>query len=250
MDFNDVDDREGFLKLIGEEVQRRLRISPDEVLFAEAIRAVTVAMTGDSTEADYMMDSADDIFWAACTATIAETQYEIGGADTVCVVEFGDGLAFLAFDSNSFRDRGHIIIEEVDPADKDSIRRQAVQELFMGGGETLGMTPSQISVDSDDTEAHVRSVMQVLLGHVDLGEAVIPDGELERYDLVNAYLDEVLWNRHELDGTIQVDDADESSGMRLSELLGLDDKSIAADLDRIEKELRGLREELGDSDAL
>jgi hypothetical protein len=42
---------------------------------------------------------------------------------------------------------------------------------------------------------------------------------------------------------------DEASGMLVSELVDLDDQAIAADLDRIETELRGLREELGDSGA-
>jgi hypothetical protein len=41
---------------------------------------------------------------------------------------------------------------------------------------------------------------------------------------------------------------DEASGMLIADLLGLDDRSIATDLDRIESELRGIREELGDSD--
>jgi hypothetical protein len=42
--------------------------------------------------------------------------------------------------------------------------------------------------------------------------------------------------------------SDYAHGMLLSELLGLDGDSIAADLDRIEVELRRLREELGDGD--
>jgi hypothetical protein len=42
--------------------------------------------------------------------------------------------------------------------------------------------------------------------------------------------------------------SDHAHGMLLSELLGLDGDSIAADLDRIEAELRRLREELGDGD--
>jgi hypothetical protein len=39
---------------------------------------------------------------------------------------------------------------------------------------------------------------------------------------------------------------DEASGMLISDLLGLDDRSIATDLDRIETELEALREELDD----
>ncbi|MEA3510242.1 MAG: hypothetical protein U9R51_02285 [Actinomycetota bacterium] len=248
MYFEDIDDKEGLLRLLGEETKRRLDAGQYEVEFALVVWAVGESMALDDSEFDDLMDSTDDIFSAAWTDTVAEAEYEIGGADTVCVVEFGEGLTFLAFDRNEIRDRGHIIVGEVDPADKDSIRRQAVHELFMGAGETLGMTPSEISVDSDDTEAHVRRVMQALLGHVDLGLAVIPEGKLERYALVDAYLDEVLSNRRELGGTIQVGDADESTGMLLSELLGLDDKSIAGDLDRIETELRALREELGRGD--
>ncbi len=41
---------------------------------------------------------------------------------------------------------------------------------------------------------------------------------------------------------------DEASGLLISDLLGVDDRSITADLDRIETELRGLRDQIGDTD--
>jgi hypothetical protein len=45
-----------------------------------------------------------------------------------------------------------------------------------------------------------------------------------------------------------IDVSDQAPGMLLSDLLGLDGDSMAADLDHIVAELRGLREELGDDD--
>jgi hypothetical protein len=45
-----------------------------------------------------------------------------------------------------------------------------------------------------------------------------------------------------------MDVSNQAPGMLLSDLLGLDGDSMAADLDRIVAELGGLREELGDDD--
>ncbi|MCL1595374.1 MAG: hypothetical protein M3132_13575 [Actinomycetia bacterium] len=235
---------------MGEEIERQLDAGGSEVLLFDVLWAVCDAMNLEGSDHSELMDSDSDIFQAAWTDTVVVMEYEIGGEDVACVVEFGDGLAFLAFDRNPFRDREHLFVSQVDPADRDSIRSQAVDEMFVGAGETLGMTPSGITVDSDDTKVHMRWALQHVLGGVerpDLDLLEVPEDTQERYALVDAYLDEVLWNRREPGGTIGASDADEGSGMLLSELLRLDDKSIAADLDRIEMKLRKLHEELEDN---
>ena len=75
--------------------------------------------------------------------------------------------------------------------------------------------------------------MSIGLGDVpDLG---IPSGasETERNTAIDAYLTEIVPRYG----------PDEATGMLLSDLLGLDDRSIGADLDRVQAELRKCRQE-------
>jgi hypothetical protein len=243
MYFDDLEDRAGFLKMVGKEITRRFATDHDEVLLADALLDVGLSLTGDLAEAEDLLDSTNEVFLATSTRCIAGTHYEIGSGDDACLLEFGDGLAFLAFDSNEDRDRQHLIVAEVDPSDVEALRSFAVSELFFGAGATIGMTPSEIWVDSEETEIEVRKAMLRLVGQTDgpnLGLASIPTGEA-RQAVVDAYLDGAIWSRLEL-----ADEMDEAPGMLIGELLGLDDQALGADIDRVERELRAVRYELGE----
>ena len=243
MYFDDLDDQVGFVKLVGEEIQRR---EGYDVLLHDAVRAVAEAAFAAGTlfrdEAEVEQFSSDavwEIYMHATTRGLISTSYRYGLGDSIDLLEFGAGLAFLGFDRNEDRGNDETIIGIVDVTDSRELSRLAAEEMFIGAGATCEMIPTEIDFGPEVQFADVREYFAMSIGRGDVPDLGIgsEDSETERNAALDAYLAEIIPGYG----------PDEAGGMLIGDLLGLDDRSIGADLDRVQAELRKCRQELGGS---
>ena len=244
MYFDDLEDQAGFVKLVGEEIERR---GGYDVLLRDAVQAVAEAAFAAGTLFENEAE-VEDSFWdatykildRAATIGLISTSYRYGLGDSIALLEFGEGLAFLGFDRNEDRGNDETIIGHVDPTDSHELSCLAAEEMFIGAGATNEMIPTEIDFGPEVQLEHVRHYFVMSIGLGDVPELGMHTGasEAERDAAVDAYLAEFLPRYG----------PDEAGGMLLGDLIGLDDRTLAADLDRVEAELRTLRDELRERD--
>ena len=245
MYFDDLEDQAGFVKLVGEEIERR---GGYDVLLHDAVRAVAEAAFAAGTifedEGEVEQFSSDavwEIYMHATTRGLISTSYRHGLGDSIDLLEFGEGRAFLGFDRNEDRGNDETIIGSVDPTDSVELSRLAAEEMFIGAGETNGMIPTEINFGPEVQHPDVREYFAMSIGRGDVPALGIYAGasETERNTAVDAHLAEIVPGYG----------PDEAGGMLLGDLLGLDDHTLGADLDRVERELRAVKDELRERDS-
>jgi hypothetical protein len=245
MYFDDLEDQAGFVKLVGAEIERR---EGYDVLLHDAVRAVAEAafaagtiFTDKGEVEQFSSDAVWEIYVNATTRGLISTSYRHGLGDSIDLLEFGEGLAFLGFDRNEDRGNDETIIGSVDPTNTDELSRLAAEEMFIGAGATNELIPTEINFGPEIQLGHVRKYFALSIGRGEVRDLGISTGasETERNTTIDAYLAEIVPGYG----------PDEAGGMLVGDLLGLDDRTLATDLDNVEKELRAVKDELGERDS-
>jgi hypothetical protein len=265
----DLEDEDAALALVCAEIRRRFSEGDTDIWLerllrdlAEDVWQILDAADFDWYEAGYEygmfpLDSGE--IWGA-TATNLLTFCDFDwGCDHLSVMDFGGGVAFLAFDSNTQRGLDDYEIEgEIDLLDLGAVRELARDhlQLALSIGDHLGRCPADIMFASPVTGDDIRStVVGLFVSSVptaeeyaewmnEKGHGVWPfSTEDERAALADAYL-EVALGYPPTEYAVELS-LDEGSGVLLSDLL----ESGQADLDRISNELDAVSDQLANRDA-
>jgi hypothetical protein len=192
MYFEDLDDQMGFVKLVGEEIQRR---GGYDVLLRDAVQAAAEAAfeagtlcENEAEVEDFFWDATYKIFDRAATIGLISTSHRYGLGDSIALLEFGEGLAFLGFDRNEDRGNDETIIGYVDPTDSHELSCLAAEEMFIGAGATNEMIPTEIAFGPEVQFAHVREYFAMSIGRGDVPDLGIgsEDSETARNAAIDA----------------------------------------------------------------
>ncbi len=261
----DLGDREVCLGLVGAEIQRRFAAGATDVWLNQVLRGLGDDLCQILDDADFdwheqgyeygefPLDSGE--IWESLAKNLLTFCDFDWGCDHLSVLDFGSGVAFVAFASNPERGLDDYEIEsEIDLLDTGAIRDLARGHLWaaLSIGEHLGRCPDDISFDSPVTGDDIRATtVRLFVSSMptaeeyatwmnEKGHGVWPvRTEDDRAALADAYL-EVALGHSPVEYAVELD-PDEGSGVLLSELL----QSAAADLDRISSSLDAVRDELG-----
>lgn len=273
-------DPAGFLTVVGGKIEE---MGGFDVTLRHAVAAAVEELleagiaSADEGEADqFCWEEVDDIYGRALTSGLIICSYEHGTADSIDLLDFGNGMIYMVFDRNEDRGNEATIIEGIDPSDRDELSRRASEEMFIGVGATEMMLPSAIYFGEEVREEDIRGYLTLSIGVGSFEPLGIPSNanESDRVMVISAYFDLLfeggLGGRRSLRSALprcgperpsrirsnwpspragpSEPGRDAGMGALLSDLLDFDGDSIAADLDRIETELKRLRSELGDSE--
>jgi len=262
----DLEDRDAALALVGAEIHRRFSNGDTDVWLERTLRELADDLWQILDDADFdwyeegyeqgmfPLDSGE-IWGATARGLLTFCDFD-WGCDQLSVLDFGGGVAFVAFDSNTERGLDDFEIEgEIDLLDIGGVRELARGQLWMALsiGDHLGRCPDDISFTSPVTGDDIRSTtVSLFVASVstaeeyaawmnEKGHGVWPFAtEQDRAALADAYLTVAL-GYPPTDYAVELT-LDEGGGFLLSDLL----ESGLTDLDRVSGELAEVRDELTD----
>jgi hypothetical protein len=256
----DLEDWDACLALVTAEIRRQFSQGATSVWLGATIRSMAEDLLTIDEEADWLDCGigAEEIWEATARNLLTFCDFD-WGCDHFSVLDFGGGVAFEAFDSNTERGLDDFEVEgEIDLLDLTAIRELAREQLRMALsiGDHLGRCPDDIRFASPVTGDDIRSTaVGLFVSSVstaeecaewmnDKGHGVWPvTTEEDRAALADAYLTVAL-GYPPTEYAVELTQ-DEGGGALLSELL----ESGKTDLDRISNELDAVRDELADRDA-
>jgi hypothetical protein len=251
----DLEDWDACLALVTAEIRRQFSQGATSVWLRATIRSMAEDLLTIDEEADWLDCGigAEEIWEATARNLLTFCDFD-WGCDHFSVLDFGGGVAFEAFDSNTERGLDDFEIEgEIDLLDLTAIRELAREQLRMALsiGDHLGRCPDDIRFESPVTGDDIRSTtVSLFVSSVstaeecaermnEKGHGVWPFAtEENRAALADAYLTVAL-GYPPTDYAVELT-LDEGGGMLLSDLL----ESGLTDLDRVSGELAEARDEL------
>ena len=265
----DLENRDLAFALVAAELRRRLADEPRNAWLELTLRdlADDVWQILDESDFDayeegfrygeFPIDSGE--IWQETATNLLTFCDNDWGCDHLSIMDFGDGLAFIAHDSNSERGLNDYEIEgEIDLQDTAAVRGlvRLHLRLALSIGDHLGRCPDEIGFDDPVTGDDIRSTtVGLFVANVTTAEeyaawmaerdhGIWPIAtEDERAALADAYLEVALgYSPTEYSAEL---DPDEGGGVLLSELL----ESGMRDLERISDQLDELRDEQAGRDA-